>query len=77
MGRPFLAPPGIPEDRKSALIEAFDATMKDPAFLEDASKQRLEIVPSSSAQIDGFLADVYSTPRPLVQRAARILGSSR
>lgn len=77
MGRPFLAPPGIPEDRKAALIEAFDATMKDPAFLEDASKQRLEIVPSSSAQIDGFLADVYSTPRPLVQRAARILGSSR
>ena len=37
MGRPFLAPPGIPEDRKAALIKAFDATMRDPAFLADAA----------------------------------------
>ena len=27
MGRPFLAPPAIPEDRKAALVRAFDETM--------------------------------------------------
>ena len=37
--RPFAAPPGIPDDRKAALIAAFDATMKDPEFLAEA-KQR-------------------------------------
>ena len=73
MGRPFLAPPGIPEDRKAALIKAFDATMRDPAFLEDAAKQRLEIAPTGGAQIDRFLADVYATPQPLIERAAKIL----
>jgi len=77
MGRPFLAPPGIPEDRKAALIQAFDDTMKDPAFLEDAAKSRLEISPVSGAQIDKFLAGVYSTPKPLIDRAAKILSPSQ
>jgi tripartite-type tricarboxylate transporter receptor subunit TctC len=73
MGRPFLAPPGIPAERKTALRQAFDATMRDPAFLEDAAKQRLDIDAISGEEIDRFLAEVYGTPKPLVERAARIL----
>src|SRR5918995_3319089 len=38
IGRPFLGPPGIPDDRKEALRKAFDATMKDSDFLADAEK---------------------------------------
>ncbi|MEA2987299.1 MAG: hypothetical protein QOG83_10 [Alphaproteobacteria bacterium] len=77
MGRPFMAPPGIPEDRKAALIKAFDATMRDPEFVADAARQRLEISPVSGAEIDRFLDGVYSTPKPLVERAAKILSSSQ
>jgi tripartite-type tricarboxylate transporter receptor subunit TctC len=33
MGRPFMAPPGIPDERKAALRQAFDDTMRDPEFL--------------------------------------------
>jgi tripartite-type tricarboxylate transporter receptor subunit TctC len=73
MGRPFLAPPGIPEERKLALRRAFDLTMADPAFLADAAKLRLEISPIRGATIEQFLHDVYATPRPLVERAGRIL----
>jgi tripartite-type tricarboxylate transporter receptor subunit TctC len=77
MGRPFLAPPGIPEDRKAALRQAFNATMKDPAFLEEAAKQRLDISSIPGEQIDRFLADVYATPKPLVERAGKILTQSQ
>jgi tripartite-type tricarboxylate transporter receptor subunit TctC len=77
MGRPYLAPPGIPEERKVALRSAFDATMKDPAFLADAAKLRLDISPITGAAIERFLHDVYGTPRPLVQRAAKILAQSQ
>jgi tripartite-type tricarboxylate transporter receptor subunit TctC len=77
MGRAFLAPPGIPEDRKVALRRAFDATMKDPAFLAEAAKLRLDISPISGDEIDRFLADMYRTPKPLVERAAKILGQSQ
>ena len=38
MGRPFTAPPGIPDDRKQMLRNAFDETMKDPEFLAEAKK---------------------------------------
>jgi tripartite-type tricarboxylate transporter receptor subunit TctC len=77
MGRPYLAPPGIPEDRKAALRRAFEATMKDPAFLADAAKMRLDISPTTGTAIDRFLVDVYATPKRLVERAGKILGQSQ
>ena len=77
MGRPYLAPPGIPDDRKAALRRAFNATMQDPAFLEDAAKARLDISSISGEQIDRFLAEVYTTPKPLVERAGKILAQGQ
>jgi hypothetical protein len=77
MGRPFLAPPGVAKDREAALRAAFDATMKDAAFLEDAARMRLDITPITGAEIERFLQDVYATPRPLVDRAAKVLAQSQ
>ena len=54
MARPFAAPPGIPEDRKRALIAAFDKTMKDPDFLAEAAKIEADVNPVSAAAIDGL-----------------------
>jgi tripartite-type tricarboxylate transporter receptor subunit TctC len=77
MGRPFLAPPDIPADRRAALVVAFDAAMQDPEFRADAARQRLEVSSIGGAQIDSFLADVYATPKPLVERAGKILAQSQ
>jgi tripartite-type tricarboxylate transporter receptor subunit TctC len=77
MGRPFLAPPGIPDDRKAALRRAFDLTMRDPALLEEAARQRLDIAAIGGEQIDKFLQDVYTAPKPLIERAGKILASSQ
>lgn len=77
MGRPFLAPPGIPEDRRQALRRAFDATMTDKAFLDDAAKMRLDVASITGAAIEKFLQDAYATPKPLVERAAKILAPSQ
>ncbi len=60
MGRPFAAPPGIPADRKAALIKAFDDTMRDPELLAEAAKQRMDIDPMPGSQIDALLAQIYS-----------------
>jgi len=77
MGRPFLAPPGIPEERKLALRRAFDLTMRDPEFLADTANLRLDISPIRGATIEQYLQDVYSTPRPLLERAGRILAQGQ
>src|SRR5215472_11954468 len=69
LGRPFFAPPGIPDDRKAALRTAFDATMKDPDFVAEALKSRLEVNPVSGAEIDRLLADIYATPAGVIDKA--------
>jgi tripartite-type tricarboxylate transporter receptor subunit TctC len=69
VGRPFFAPPDLPNDRKDALRKAFDATMKDPQFLVEAGKLDLEITPIAAAAVDEFLADMYRTPKEVVRKA--------
>jgi len=66
MARPFLAPPGIPPERKQALRAAFDATMRDPAFLAEAKQRGLEVNPVSGAEIDKLIAALYQTPADII-----------
>jgi tripartite-type tricarboxylate transporter receptor subunit TctC len=75
MARPFVAPPGIPADRKAALRAAFDATMKDPDFLAAAARQDIEVNPVSGAEIDALLADVYATPKDIIAKAAAAMAN--
>ena len=72
MGRPFLAPPGVPMDRVKALRAAFDATMKDKAYLGEAAKQKLEINPVRGERINQLLDSVYSRPKALLDRLRQI-----
>lgn len=73
MGRPILAPPDVPADRVKALRDAFDATMKDPEFLAEAKKQKLEVNPVGGAQINALLERVYATPKDVTNRVAELL----
>ena len=73
MGRPFLAPPGVPPATVAALRRAFMATMADPAFLADADRAKLEINPVSGERIQDLVAELYKTPPQLVRRLAEIL----
>jgi len=69
MGRPFAAPPGIPADRKAALVAAFDATMKDPDYLAEAATLGLDVNPVNGKTIDALLAEVYATPKEVLKKA--------
>src|SRR6202043_1591429 len=74
MGRPHLAPPGIPADRAEALRKAFMDTMADKDFLADAEKLKLEITPVDGAELQKLVAEVYATPAALQKKAAALLG---
>jgi len=69
MARPYAAPPGIPADRRKALVAAFDATMKDPEFLADAQKMQADVNPVTAAEIEKLLAEIYATPKDIVAKA--------
>ena len=72
MARPFAAPPGIPAERKAALIKAFAETMTDPDFLAEAKRQVLDINPVSAKDVDAMLREVYATPKDVIAKAAKM-----
>ena len=73
MGRPYLAPPGVPKDRADVLRAAFDSTMKDPDFLADAAKAQLEINPVTGADVEKLVREIYQTPKELTAKAAEFI----
>lgn len=76
IARPFAAPPGIREDRAQLLRQAFDATMKDPVFLDEAKNLNLDIDPIGGADVQALLKEIYASPRDVVDLASQLTQKS-
>lgn len=73
IGRPFAAPPETPPDKVLALRAAFDAMVKDEAFVGDARKANMDLSPVSGPFIQQTLERLFATPPDvLVQARAAI-----
>ncbi|HXF89273.1 MAG TPA: tripartite tricarboxylate transporter substrate-binding protein [Xanthobacteraceae bacterium] len=73
-GRAMAVGPGVPKDRVDALRKAFDAVMKDPAFLADAAKRRLDIDPRP-ADYPHALANKLAAASPeMIARVKKAIG---
>jgi tripartite-type tricarboxylate transporter receptor subunit TctC len=68
-GRPYLAPPGVPPERLDLLRTAFMDTMRDPAFLSEAERSRIEVQPVSGADIEREVKALYALPSDVVASA--------
>jgi tripartite-type tricarboxylate transporter receptor subunit TctC len=73
IARPFAAPPEVPEERLQVLRAAFDATMHDPQFLEEAQRLNLEVRPVTGAEIEKLLRDILGSPPDSIRRAAEAM----
>jgi tripartite-type tricarboxylate transporter receptor subunit TctC len=73
MGRPYLAPPRVPNDRANVLRDAFMRTMEDPEFLGEAEAAQLEITPVSGEQVEKLVTELYKTPKPVAAKAAEFI----
>jgi tripartite-type tricarboxylate transporter receptor subunit TctC len=68
-GKPYFAPPGIPEDRLAILRNAFDSALKDPGLLAEAAATKLEINdPMTGSELQAFVAKTNATPPAAVKR---------
>jgi tripartite-type tricarboxylate transporter receptor subunit TctC len=69
LGWPVLAPPGVPADRVEVLRRAFDKMMKDPEFLAEAKKLRLDPSPATGEYLQQVVAETVATPPDVVVAA--------
>jgi tripartite-type tricarboxylate transporter receptor subunit TctC len=74
MDRPLAAPPDVSQDRITALRDAFNRTMDDPAFRTDLAKSSLSFSPMRGSEIASFIDEVYRTPADVAHKAALLLG---
>jgi tripartite-type tricarboxylate transporter receptor subunit TctC len=70
MGRPFLAPPGLPGERAALLRQAFEATLHDPALRAEAEKMNLAVEGVGGGEVEALIKRVYATPKAVVEKAA-------
>ena len=68
IGRPFLAPPGVPAERIKALRDAFDAMVKDKEFLADVEKVKMELAPVGGDEVQELIVRVAATPKAIIDR---------
>ena len=73
LGRPFIAPPGIPADRAKALADGFAATMKDPELLADAEKLRIETRWFGPERIRELMLAMENAPEAVKSDVRRLL----
>jgi tripartite-type tricarboxylate transporter receptor subunit TctC len=72
-GRPYFLPPDVPAARVAALRRAFDATVRDPAFVADAAKLQLDVDPMKGEEVQALVGDLARTPADVVARVRAIL----
>jgi tripartite-type tricarboxylate transporter receptor subunit TctC len=73
VGRPFVAPPRLPEERVKMLRDAFDASMVDKELLAEANKSNLEILPTSGAKLAEIVNRNLNVSPETVKRAKEIM----
>ena len=73
LGRPLLTTPGVPADRVEALRRAFDLTLKDPNFLAEAEKQKLDIAPLTGKELQALVTAAVSKPESVIASVKRAI----
>lgn len=69
IGRPVLAPPGMPPERVEMLRKSFDAVVADADLHADARKQRMEVVPMTGLAVEAMINKIYQSHPAILARA--------
>ena len=76
LGRPFAAPPGVPEDRLAILKKGLMATFADPDFVADCVKQGIDCsTPTSGDELQKIVNDAYAAPKGTIERLRKVYAS--
>jgi len=73
INRLYSLPPGTRKDRVQILRRAFMETMKDPAFIADANKSKMEIDPISGEEVEAVVADLFKLSPAVVAKLKEAL----
>lgn len=76
IARPFVAPPGMPEDRADALQQAFMDTLNDPELIAEVERLELEVNPMHGDDVAALIDEIYQTPETVIEMTRQLLAVS-
>jgi tripartite-type tricarboxylate transporter receptor subunit TctC len=71
--RSYIVPPGTPAEQLGTLRAAFEATMRDKQFLEDAEKLRIDISALPGVKVQELVQKLHATPKDVVEQARQAI----
>jgi tripartite-type tricarboxylate transporter receptor subunit TctC len=77
LSRPFAAPPGLPPERAKALEEAFLAVHKDPQYLDEAMRLKIDVSPIDGAEVLQAINGIAGAPRDLLDTIKKLLSDNK
>lgn len=75
--RPLSFPPNTPKERLETLRKGLAATLRDPEFLVEAKKTKLDIDPVSGGEIEGYVKKIYSMSDKVKQNLSFLVRSAQ
>jgi tripartite-type tricarboxylate transporter receptor subunit TctC len=77
LSRPFAAPPGLPADRAKALQAAFLAVHKDPQYLDEAGRLKVDVSPIGGDEVLRAIEGIAGAPPDLLDYIKKLLSDSK
>jgi tripartite-type tricarboxylate transporter receptor subunit TctC len=68
---PLFTPPDTPDEVLQVYRRAFEATMKDRAYLADAEKRQQSLAPRTGEEVAAIIESMYATPPQVIERVKR------
>jgi tripartite-type tricarboxylate transporter receptor subunit TctC len=75
LSRSLITTPDVPPERVEALRRAFDATLKDPDFLAEAEKAKMDLSPSTGEESQKIADSIVNAPAAIIDQAKKIMDS--
>jgi tripartite-type tricarboxylate transporter receptor subunit TctC len=71
MGQPIAMPPDVPRDRVEAMRMALDNMVKDPEFLSDAARRKLDLRPGSAQDLEKIITEAFAVSPATIEIARK------
>jgi tripartite-type tricarboxylate transporter receptor subunit TctC len=72
LGRPMVAPPGVPRERVEILRDAYNKALKDPELLDEVKKSRLDMEPITGQEIEAIYKELMNQPPAVVDLVKKL-----
>lgn len=72
LGRPMVAPPGVPADRVKILRDAYNQSLRDPDLVAEVNRSKLDMESSTGEEIQSLYKELMTQPREVIERVKKI-----